>query len=264
MNRNAEALLSNTVDILVNCRPRHTPSRQRLEQTKIVSHRGQHDNVTVRENTIPAFDAAVNAGVWGLELDIQYTADGEPVISHDINLKRVFDNPTVIADTAWANLHNRVSEVLHLEDFLERYAGRAHFMLELKARSPGIGEARMLRLLSNLEPATDFHILALETRLFTAVRDLPSRSHLPVSQFNSRHMLDYALIHGCAGLAGHYILLGVEYLSELQAAGQHIGTGFISSRGALWREINRGVDWIFSNHATDLQRFVDSASDAID
>src|SRR5699024_2245082 len=112
-----------------------------------------------RENTISAFDAAVAAGVWGIELDVCYTADGEPVISHDPDLNRVFGNPTIIANTPWSTLRDRVSEVSHLEPFLERYGGRAHLMLELKARSPGIGEARLLRLLGHLEPVTDYHIL---------------------------------------------------------------------------------------------------------
>src|SRR5699024_354352 len=135
----------------------------------------------------------------------RYTADGEPVISHDPDLKRVFDNPSVIANTAWSNLRDRVSDLVHLEDFLARYAGRAHFMLELKARASGIGEARLQRLLEDLEPATEFHILALDTKLFAAVRELPDRCRLPVATLNARHMLDYTLGHDCAGLAGHYV-----------------------------------------------------------
>src|SRR5699024_6106088 len=102
-------------------------------------------------------------------------------------------------------------------------------------------------------------ILALNTALFAAVRELPGRCHLPVARLNSGAMLDYALTHACAGLAGHYSLLGQEHVAELQAAGQQVGTGFVDSRNILWREINRGVDWIFSNRAADLQRLVDNA-----
>jgi glycerophosphoryl diester phosphodiesterase len=37
---------------------------------------------------------------------------------------------------------------------------------------------------------------------------------------------------------------------------QRVGTGYIASPGCLFRELNRGVDWIFSNHAEGLQRKV--------
>jgi glycerophosphoryl diester phosphodiesterase len=34
---------------------------------------------------------------------------------------------------------------------------------------------------------------------------------------------------------------------------QQVGTGFIESRGCLFRELNRGTDWIFSNNSVALQ-----------
>src|SRR5699024_6383033 len=110
-----------------------------------------------------------------------------------------------------------------------------------------------------LEPVTDFHVLALDTKLFAAMNDLPERCRLPVATLNVRHMLDYTLSHDCAGLAGHYLTLGLEQVLELQAAGLHIGTGLVPNRNVLWREINRGVEWIFSTHAATLQRCLDDA-----
>ena len=38
-----------------------------------------------------------------------------------------------------------------------------------------------------------------------------------------------------------------------RAAGQEVGTGMIASKRCLFREINRGVKWIFSNSAVELQ-----------
>lgn len=256
MNRKAEALLSGATNALFNFWPRRQPGHGQLEQVRIVSHRGECNDPRVRENTITAFDAALDAGVWGIEFDVRYTADNEPVVIHDADLNRVFGQPTIIAETAWSTLRDRAPELPHLETFLGRYAGRAHLMMELKARAPGIGEARLLRLLDELTPVTDFHVLALNTSLFSAVRELPERCHLPVSKFNTRAMLEYALAHDSAGLAGSYMLMGEEHLAELQAAGRQVGSGFVTSRNVLWREISRGVDWIFSNRAAELQQIL--------
>lgn len=259
MNRKAEALLSKTADTLFSCWPRRQPARATLDQVRLVSHRGERDTTQIRENTVKAFDAAVDAGVWGIEFDIRYTADNEPVVIHDADLNRVFGQPTVIADTTWSTLRDRAPEVPHLESFLARYAKHTHLMLELKARAPGIGEARLLRLLDELTPGTDFHILSLDSALFSSVRELPKRCRLPVSKLNTRVMLEYALTHETAGLAGSHLLMTEEHISELQAAGRQVGSGFITSRNALWREAARGVDWVFSNRAGQLQRVLDDA-----
>jgi len=40
--------------------------------------------------------------------------------------------------------------------------------------------------------------------------------------------------------------------------GQSIGTGYICSKNCLIRELNRGVKWIFSNNAVELQGILNS------
>ena len=54
-----------------------------------IAHRGLYDNQTFApENTLAAFDAAVASG-YGVELDVQLSADGEVVVCHDDTLDRV-------------------------------------------------------------------------------------------------------------------------------------------------------------------------------
>lgn len=70
------------------------PSRPKYEQRKPFfhrnfAHRGLHtQDKTVPENSLAAFQAAVAAG-YGIELDIQLTADGQIVVFHDDTLERV-------------------------------------------------------------------------------------------------------------------------------------------------------------------------------
>ena len=53
------------------------------------AHRGLHDNISdAPENSLAAFQKAVDAG-YGIELDVQMTADGKVVVVHDFNLKRI-------------------------------------------------------------------------------------------------------------------------------------------------------------------------------
>jgi glycerophosphoryl diester phosphodiesterase len=54
----------------------------------------------VRENTLPSFDAALEAGAEGIELDVHATSDGVVVVHHDPHLR----GGTEIASSDWATL----------------------------------------------------------------------------------------------------------------------------------------------------------------
>lgn len=70
------------------------PGRFSAEQLNMLygvncAHRGLHTkDKTIPENSLAAFKAAVNSG-YGIELDIQLSADGEVVVFHDDTLDRV-------------------------------------------------------------------------------------------------------------------------------------------------------------------------------
>lgn len=52
--------------------------------TDVIAHRGLH--LSMRENTVEAFRAAVSIGASGIELDARRTADGALVVHHDAHL----------------------------------------------------------------------------------------------------------------------------------------------------------------------------------
>ena len=57
-----------------------------LDKVTITAHRG--DSAHAPENTIPAFEKAIENGADVIELDVRQTQDGEIVIMHDENIKR--------------------------------------------------------------------------------------------------------------------------------------------------------------------------------
>jgi glycerophosphoryl diester phosphodiesterase len=61
-----------------------------------VAHRG--DPLSHRENTLPAFAAAVAAGADMIELDLRRTADGRAVVIHDATLDRLWEVPRHVAE----------------------------------------------------------------------------------------------------------------------------------------------------------------------
>ncbi len=67
-----------------------------------VAHRG--DPAGAPENTLPAFESALRAGVDVLELDLQLSADGEAVIIHDETVDRTTNGTGAIAELSLAEL----------------------------------------------------------------------------------------------------------------------------------------------------------------
>ena len=61
-----------------------------------LSHRGESDDAP--ENTMQAYQLAMDRESDGIELDIHLSADGRVVCVHDADLKRVAGVPAVIAE----------------------------------------------------------------------------------------------------------------------------------------------------------------------
>lgn len=68
----------------------------------LIAHRGY--SAIAPENTLPAFDAAIEAGADALEFDLQETVEGIPVVFHDYDLERTTDGRGWIGETTLAAL----------------------------------------------------------------------------------------------------------------------------------------------------------------
>jgi len=61
----------------------------KLQNSKIYAHRGAR--AIAPENTIPAFQAALDMGVSGIELDVHCSKDGQLVVIHDFTVDALTD-----------------------------------------------------------------------------------------------------------------------------------------------------------------------------
>ena len=102
------------------------------------AHRGLHDAERgVVENTLPAFEAARDAG-FGMELDVQRTRDGRLAVFHDDDLQRMAGDPRRVARCTLEELQALPlggvadARVPELEDVLRAVDGRVPLLIELK------------------------------------------------------------------------------------------------------------------------------------
>lgn len=252
-----------TVDAIFARWPRPMPQSHLIQHCKIVSHRGEHDNRRVLENTCPAFDRARDARVWGIEFDVRWTKDLRPVVAHDRDLKRVFDADTEIAQVTLADLKAEFPLVPSLEEVVKRYGKKLHLMVEIKDEpypDPELQNERLSSILSSLTPRQDYHLLSLSPGIFDLIDTLPGSAFLPIARIRLSSLSRTSLARQYGGITGHYLFVPTATVKRHQAKGQAVGTGFVGSKNCLFRELNRGVDWIFSNDAVKMQAILKSLS----
>jgi glycerophosphoryl diester phosphodiesterase len=255
-------LLQKLADTIMRHIPRTPPPPERLADCRIVAHRGAHNNPTIVENTLPAFDRAYEAGVWGIEFDVRWTADGQPVVAHDADLKRLFNLPVFISRLSRDALKTCCPAIPDLGTVVDRYGGRLHLMVELKTETvpePAVQERVLLKTFSGLLPCRDYHFMSLEPEAFDRFPGLPRKALLPISFGRLNSFSNWTLQKGYGGVTGHYLLVTRRIMARHHRRQQRVGTGFIASPPILYREVNRGVDWLFSDCALDLQRHVNRA-----
>jgi len=247
------------VDLFFSGWPQPVPTPTRLRNCKIVSHRGEHDNRTVIENTMPAFDTAQKAGVWGIEFDIRWTKDLHPVVFHDPSLSRLFHIERRISEFSRNELQQDFPMIPSLSDVIQKYGKTLHLMVEIKEEvypDPEYQNQVLKNLFNPLTPKKDFHILSLCAEMFSILTFVHKSAFLPVSEMNFLRLSKLAFKNRYCGISGHYLFLSDLLLKKHRNIGQKTGTGFISSKNVLFRELNRDIDWIFSNHAVRLQNIL--------
>jgi glycerophosphoryl diester phosphodiesterase len=113
-------------------------------------------------------------------------------------------------------------------------------------------------LFDPLTPQIDFHLISLRPEMFMLINFVPPSTFLPSARLNVKRLSHQALLKNYRGVAGHYLLITNTILKKHHKQKQLVGTGFIGSKNCLSRELNRGVELIFSNNAVELQNICNS------
>lgn len=135
-----------------------------------IAHRGLFDNTSnAPENSMPAFARAVAAG-YGIELDVQMTADKKLVVFHDWTMQRMAGVDLRITETTYDELCRyplgQSQEVVPLfEDVLRLVDGKVPMIIEIKVgfswKETTKAIAEMLKHYSGVYCMECFHPFAL-------------------------------------------------------------------------------------------------------
>ena len=109
-----------------------------FSQAAVVAHRG--DSAHVAENTVEAFEAAIELGTEVVEFDVRMTSDGVAVVMHDADVARTTDGSGLVRSMTFEQVGRLRIElggggaagVPTLEETLRVLSGRAAADIEIK------------------------------------------------------------------------------------------------------------------------------------
>ena len=121
---------------------------------KYIAHRGACLEET--ENTLAALEKGASYGAYAVECDPQFTGDGMAILFHDTDLKRMADDPRMIADLTYAEIcrvmENAGKGVTTLDDLIAGYRVASAVLFDL----PRVTDEAFFRKLAN----APFHTIA--------------------------------------------------------------------------------------------------------
>ena len=248
------SIITNLINTFFSVIPRAKPPVTAFSTTKLIAHRGAHDHKQqIFENTHAAFQRALDLGCWGIELDVHATADQVLVVHHDPTLWRLWRRREAIAQLTFAQLNTLEPAVPRLDDVVARYGQKMHLFIELKA--PFRSETQLQSVLHSLTPIKDYHLISLNAEVLENLTCFPNKALLLVPEHvNVSRFCRLSLANQYGGILGHYLLFTQKRIDHLRDAGQQFGVGFVDSQSSAYREMNRGIDWLFTDHAERMIR----------
>lgn len=153
-----------------------------LSDPVITYHRGYSSRAP--ENTMAAFEAALEDGCPRIELDVQMTADGVAVVTHDTSLRRctgcnanIYDLPYVQVQQLdagrWFHRQFTGSYIPTLEEVLALCKGKAELNIEIKPSTftPTL-EAETVRLIHAYDYGADCVVTSQSYETLCKVKEL--------------------------------------------------------------------------------------------
>ena len=238
----------------------------------LIAHRGA--SAYYPENTIPAFEAAIEMGAEMIELDVQLTKDGVPVVFHDADIARCTNGRGRIKNHTleelkkldagkWFARKFKGTRIPTLEEVLELSRGRIALNIEIKTES-----------------VTDEYRHGIEEKCIELVREYDMQDHVLFSSFDYRAVrhikrlddqMPAALLYN-AGLSQYKLpseLINIysadafncsqrqltkKWLADIKANGFPVYIYTVNKVERMRELISLGVDGIFTNKPDVLKK----------
>ena len=208
-----------------------------MNKVTIIGHRGAKGHP---ENTIPSFEAALEQGADGMELDIRQSGDGQLIVVHSPVVGGLLVKSTPFEE--FRNLGDGY-EIPLFEDVLKQFSSRTFLDIELK----GTGfEVQAIELIRQHTVIKDVMISGLRTDILDKVHEVQPDIRLGfiynrTQDEGSRHNspIDYVI--------PQFRLASRELIEEVHDEDLRVIAWTVNDEAEMRRLVSLGVDGIITD-----------------
>jgi len=239
------------------------------EPAFIAGHRG--DRAHFPENTIPALQGVLDSDFDFVETDIQLTADGVPVLIHDLDVDRTTNGTGLVADLTLAEIKSldagtwysgefAGAQVPTLDEFLDIFqSSKKKAMLELK----GIWTEEQVRVVTGL-----IYARGVQGRVIFQAFDFETLEALQkAAPVFPRVLIQRYLPSDPVALANRYGAIAIltspasleadpSVVQKLHDAGLGIVLYTLNKKGRWSDALELGVDGIITDKPSSLDKWI--------
>ncbi|MCF2640284.1 glycerophosphodiester phosphodiesterase [Fusobacterium varium] len=238
--------------------------------TKNFAHRGFSGKYP--ENTLLAFEKAVEAQADGIELDVQLTKDGEIVIIHDETIDRTTNGKGLVVDYTYEELEKFDASYI--------YTGQFGFN-KIPTLREYFNLIKDTNIITNIELKTGINeYKGIEEKVYNLIKEFQLENRVIISSFNHYSVLRMKAIAPrikCGFLTEtwilnpskyiknycvecyhpHFAMLTPKIVNELKTLGIEINTWTVNKEEDIRDMIVKGIDIIIGNFPDLTKKIID-------
>jgi glycerophosphoryl diester phosphodiesterase len=231
------------------------PSSSHADSIVAIAHRG--DPVGHRENTLPAFTAAVAQGADMLELDLRRTRDGAIVVLHDQSLLRLWELDASVGDLDVAEVA-RLGEgdvrIPTLRQVLDAVPPEIELMVDFTRREVVAGALEQAMSAGALDRCL---FVTGNVEALRLLRGLSGVARIGLTWTEGAEPPLALLAElGAAYWNPMFPLVTAEGVDAVHEAGLGVSTWTVDAGADMARVVADGVDAVVSNRIADLVAFL--------
>ncbi len=236
---------------------RADPDARSQRRPLVIAHRGASGYLP--ENTLPAYELAVEMKADMIELDLHLTRDGAVVVQHDAELESL-GGTGEIADASLEAVRRldagAGARVPTLDEVLDAFGSRIPLNLELKWGSRGDYEGLESIVLAALKSrglAASILFSSFRVSVLERLRAESRSARLAVltsprdTRLSPEEAIQQARALGAEALNPHFVQVDAALVARAHDAGLAVHVYTVDAAEQMRRLISLGVDGIFTN-----------------
>ena len=212
------------------------------------------------ENTLMAFNKAIQLGCDAFELDIHFSQDRDLVVIHDDTLDRTSHKPGVVRELTMAQLKAADPSLPSLREALRVARGHCKVLVEIKHPSKGPRyeglEAVLLKQLTEESMLDQVVVISFERQSLKLLREQNSSLQTGLLVGGETDVAVAQKELGCNWIAPHHGRVDRHYVEEAHQLGLRVNTWTVNDETNMRRMVEAGCDSITSDRPDLLRQIL--------